>query len=63
MPMRTKDDAIARLDEAITWLRGYTHGSGDGYTDSLAQELGRVKDWVQKISVCDRSDHKSDPDA
>ncbi len=39
MPMRTKDDAIARLDEAITWLRGYACGSGDGYTDSPKPKL------------------------
>ena len=50
MPMRTKDDAIARLDEAIIWLRGYAHGSGDGYTDSLARELERVRNWVQEKS-------------
>ncbi len=56
MPMRTKNDAIARLDEAIIWLRGYARGSGDDYTDSLARELERVRNWVQKKSVCEADD-------
>ncbi len=56
MPMRTKNDAIARLDEAITWLRGYSRGSGDDYTDSLARELARVRNWVQEKSVIEQSD-------
>ena len=55
MPMRTKNDAIARLDEAITWLRGYARGSGDDYTDSLARELERVRNWVQEKSDSARS--------
>ena len=51
MSMRNKNDAIARLHEAIIWLRGYAHGSGDDYTDSLARELERVKNWLQEKSV------------
>ncbi len=38
MPMRNKDDAIVRLDEAITWLRGYAEGSGSAETYNLARE-------------------------
>ena len=56
MPMRTKNDAITRLDEAIIWLRGYARGSGDDYTDSLARELERVRNWVQKKSLCEADD-------
>ena len=48
MAMRTKDDAIERLDEAIIWLRGYARGSGDDYADSIARELERVRNWVRE---------------
>ncbi len=56
MPMRTKNDAIARLDKTITWLRGYSRGSSDDYTDSLARELERVRNWLQEKSAIEQSD-------
>jgi len=59
MPIRTKDDAIERLDKAIIWLRGYARGSGNDYTDRLARELERVRNWVQKKSPKD-TDRKAD---
>ena len=51
MPMRNKGDAIVRLDEAITWLRGYAEGSGSAETYNLARELERVRNWIQEKCV------------